>query len=274
MTSPAASLPPVASRRRLRRPPGLVGWAACLLLLAGCYGLRPTPQPIPSVQLAAGARGDDCLVLLPPGRGDGPEDYQEAGFASIAAAAAAGAGAGTADLVAVDAHMGYYRNRSVVERLRQDFVAPARAEGRRVWLVGISLGGLGAVLYAAEHPEDVEGVVLLSPFLGNGAALDEVEAAGNLAAWEPGDAAARGLWFRLWERLQELTAAQPENGAAAPSIYLGYGAGDRLARSHRLLARELPPGHVLHVEGGHDWRTWKELWGGFTAAGVPYCGSS
>jgi pimeloyl-ACP methyl ester carboxylesterase len=246
--------------------------AACVFILAGCYGLRPTPQPIPSVQLAAGARGDDCLVLLLPGRGDGPEDYQAAGFASIAAAAAAGAA--TADLVAVDAHMGYYRNRSVVERLRQDFVAPARAAGRRVWLVGISLGGLGALLYAAEHPEDVEGVVLLSPFLGNGAALDEVEAAGNLSAWEPGDAAARGLWFRLWERLQELTAEPPENGGAAPAIYLGYGDGDRLARSHRLLARELAPDHVLDVEGGHDWRTWKELWSRFTAAGVPSCGDA
>jgi len=266
MTSPIGPRPSVA-RRCLRWPPGLACGVACLLL-AGCYGLRPTPQPIPSVQLAAGSAGDRCLVLLLPGRGDGPGDYQQAGFASIAAAS----GEVTADLVAVDAHMGYYRDRSVVERLRQDFVAPARAEGRRVWLVGISLGGLGAVLYAAEHPEDVEGVVLLSPFLGKGAALDEVEAAGELAAWEPGDAAARGLWFRLWKHLQELTAQQPDNGAAAPSLYLGYGDGDRLGRSHRLLARELPPGHVLHVEGGHDWRTWKELWNGFTAAGVPYCG--
>jgi pimeloyl-ACP methyl ester carboxylesterase len=260
-TGMSISVPPFPARLRL------AAFLGCALLvaglLAGCYGLRPTPAPIPSEQLAAGSRGDECLVLLLPGRGDHPESYRRAGFAAIAAAS----GRVAADLVAVDAHMGYYRDRTVVERLRQDLVAPARAEGRRVWLVGISLGGLGALLYAAEHPEDVDGVVLLSPYLGSGDVLDEVEAAGSLAAWEPGDAEARGLWFRLWDELRALTA----EGSDGPAIYLGFGDDDRLARSHRLLARELPPSHVLHLPGGHDWRTWKELWRRFTAAGVPAC---
>lgn len=261
---------PSASPNAVARPPRhLIALLSCVLLAAACYGLRPTPEPMPSLQIAAGTRGDECLVLLLPGRGDGPADYQAAGFASLAAT-----GGVAADLVAVDAHMGYYRDRSVVARLRQDFVAPALAEGRRVWLVGISLGGLGSLLYAAEHPEDVEGVVLLSPFLGTGEVLDEVEAAGELAAWEAGDGAARGLWFRLWERLQGLAARQGRPGSGAPLLYLAYGADDRLARGHRLLARELPPRQVFRVEGGHDWRTWKELWRRLTAAGVPACGPS
>ncbi|HMB53957.1 MAG TPA: hypothetical protein VKU40_11610, partial [Thermoanaerobaculia bacterium] len=146
--------------------------------------------------------------------------------------------------------------------------------GKRVWLVGISLGGVEQRTEAAEHPEDVEGIVLLAPFLGTGDALDEVEAAGDLASWDPaGDAASaeeRGLWFRLWEEIQQLTA----EGGEGPEIVLGYGSDDRLARSHRLLARELPEGRVFTVEGGHRWGAWKALWDEVTAAGFPACGSA
>ena len=29
------------------------------------------------------------------------------------------------------------------------------------------------------------------------------------------------------------------------------------------LASHLPPGHVLTLTGGHDWRTWRRLWQSF-----------
>ena len=241
---------------------------AAAVLLTGCYGLRPAVAPMPTLPLAQGQQGADCLVVLLPGRGDGAEDFLLNDFARIAAD-----GGVAADVVAAEAHMGYYRARSLADRLHRDVVAPARARGQRVWLAGISLGGLGSLLYLAQYPGEIEGVVVLSPFLGDGVVLDEIEAAGRLAAWE---GAARDLdegrepegqevWRRLWTHLRQVT------GGGATPLYLAYGTGDRLARSNRLLDRELPAGHVFTAEGGHDWQTWTTLWRQVTGSGIPTC---
>jgi hypothetical protein len=45
------------------------------------------------------------------------------------------------DLVAVDALLGYYLRRTVLERLRQEVVAPARGASYEVWLGGAASPG-------------------------------------------------------------------------------------------------------------------------------------
>ena len=49
-----------------------------------------------------------------------------------------------------------------------------------IWLLGISMGGLGTLLYASEYPEQVDGVVLLAPFLGDRSAIETIVATGPL----------------------------------------------------------------------------------------------
>lgn len=254
------------------RPHPRLRWLPLGLLVAlaagGCFALRPATAPLDTLTLAENVSAD-CLVVLLPGRGDSPQRYLENDFAAIAA------GHGIdAEILAVDAHLGYYRNQSVADRLRDDVVRPARERGQRVWLSGISLGGLGSLLYMARNPGEIEGAVLLSPFLGKGRVLDEIEAAGSLAAWTPPEidpataAPPQGdeVWERLWAFLRQ-SLANPD----APPIYLAYGTNDRLSRSHQLLARELPADRVFEIEGGHDWGTWVPLWEELTKAGVPGC---
>jgi hypothetical protein len=48
-----------------------------------------------------------------------------------------------------------------------------------------------------------------------------------------------------------------------PTIYVGYGASDKLARQDEVLAAALPPDHVFHADGAHDWDTWRQLLGQF-----------
>ena len=80
-----------------------------------------------------------------------------------------------ADLVAVRAHWGYYEKHIVVERLHQDVILPARAKGyRHIWFVGISLGGWGSLQYVRQHAKEIEGMLLLAPFLGEKKVFDEV----------------------------------------------------------------------------------------------------
>jgi hypothetical protein len=49
----------------------------------------------------------------------------------------------------------------------------------------------------------------------------------------------------------------------APPLYLGYGQEDRFSAAHALLAGELPADAVDVIAGGHDWRTWTNLWENF-----------
>ena len=70
-----------------------------------------------------------------------------------------------ADMVAVEAHYGYYATRTVVTRLREDVIAPARAQGyTQIWLVGVSMGGLGALLYVRAYPGTSRGWSPWRPF--------------------------------------------------------------------------------------------------------------
>jgi len=230
------------------------------LLLAGCPPRPgPTTIPIPIARLA-GAPESRCLVVLLPGIGDGKEDFRRQGFSR-----AFHDHGSPCELIALDSHFGYYANGSIVERLHEDVIAPARARGvERIWLAGISLGGLGAAIYARDRPGEVDGLVLLSPFLGDDEILDEIEKAGGPRAWHPagvpGERDLRGLWVWL--------QGYDTPGIERPPLLLGFGDSDRLRRGHRMLASLLPPERVLHTRGGHTWHAWRRLWSQVLATGA------
>ena len=131
-----------------------------------------------------------------------------------------------ADIIVAQPDLGLYLDDGVTEALHRAVVEPARAQGcRRIWLLGISLGGMGALLYASAHAEEVEGIVLLAPFLGTKGTMAEMARAGGLAGWSAETSAATAPEKRILAWLQT-HLAQPE---AAPALYLGYGQEDRFA---------------------------------------------
>lgn len=243
----------------MSRIPGSLGvtvLAVLILTAAGCYRPKPATVPLRTLALEKGAPDSHCLVVFLPGRGDRPEDFVRHGFPE----ALKKAGSRCA-MVGVDSHLGYFADRSIVQRLDEDVIAPARSQGQEVWLVGISLGGLGSLLYTSQHPEKVQGIVALSPYLGDDDVIHEVTAAGGLAAWQPSRPPGEADFRRLWLFLKGYAQPAP----ALPPLWLGYGRNDRLAGPDSLLAKVLPPDHVLTAEGGHRWSTWRKLWDQFLA---------
>jgi len=233
--------------------------AGHLLALAGCARLRPTPVPLRTVSHPGTGRPATLLVAL-PGRRDRPEDFDRYGFPAMASQAGA-----KVDLIAADAHLGYYYKRTIVDRLHADVIAPARPRYRRIWLVGVSIGGTGALLYAARHPENVDGIVLLAPFLGERQVIDEVAAAGGLRNWTPPQSLASDDFQRqLWAWLKRY--AQGSEGQIP--LYLGYGSRDSFARANGLLGEVLPKERVFTVDGGHDWKAWRALWAELVGTGA------
>ncbi len=226
-------------------------------MTTGCAALRPATVPLRTVDLArsAGAAGGRCLAVLLPGRLDEPEKFRQAGFARAVESRRL-----RLDLVAVDAHLGYYRARTVVDRLREDVIAPARAAGyATIWIAGPSLGGLGSLLYLRDHPEDLAGVFAIAPYLGESSVIEEIERAGGPRQWRPPAALAENdLGRELWSWLGPWAgAAQPEPPIP---LHLGWGTADGFDRANRMLAALLPPERVYTAPGGHDWKVWERLW--------------
>lgn len=237
--------------------------AALALLALACFRPRPATVPLRVLDLPGdlpgGGEDGRCLVVFLPGRGDRPEDYLRQGFPE--ALRKAGSSCRT---IGVDSHMGYFSARSITRRLHEDVIAPARARGvEEIWLVGISLGGFGSLHYARDYPGNVDGLVILAPFLGDKTVIEEVAGAGGLRSWTPPRDLPEADFRRAWVWLQGYT----EPGAARPDLYLAFGANDRFARANGLLGEVLPQERVFTVSGGHNWRTWKRLWQAFLDSG-------
>jgi pimeloyl-ACP methyl ester carboxylesterase len=223
---------------------------AAITMLAACVPETKVPVDTLFYQNGVGAE-TDCLVVLMPGRGDRMADFAHEGF--IAAARQAGL---RADIVATDLHIGYIINRSVMRRLQDDVVMPYRQKGyQRIWLVGISMGAMGAIFHERDYPGYVSGIVFMAPFLGDDDILDEVEEAGGVLGWEPTAPAGENYGQDLWAWIRKYAEKE-----ASPQVYLAYGIGDRFSRASRLMAAVLPPEHIIAVDGGHRWSTWLRLW--------------
>lgn len=231
-------------------------WPAVAVLalgLAGCANNRPMEVPMRTLAQPAPCGPTDTLVVMLPGTHSLPEEFLREGFVRTLRERQV-----AADVVLVDAHTGYYQSRTIIDRLHADVIEPARARGvRRVWIVGISLGAVGAMLYADEHPQALDGVVLLAPYLGTRLTALEIENAGGLAKWPaPQRRADEELDSRLWRWLKGQTQqARPLH------IVQGYGVDDRFAYNNRLFSQSLPPARVFTADGGHDWPAWNALWG-------------
>jgi len=221
-----------------------------LLCLASCIPASTIPIATVDFERADSARQRTLVVFL-PGRGAGVRSFQAEGLVGALQRKSP-----EVDIVGVEAHMGYYLDQTLTKRLKEDVIDPARKLGyREIWLVGLSLGGLGAILYDTTFPGDVTGICLLAPYLGEEEVLEEISHAGGLARWQP-DAGGNDQKRDIWLRLRSYTAQEKNAGR----VYLGFGASDGFAATNRFFGTLLPAAQVMTVEGGHDWSTWRTLW--------------
>ncbi len=198
-------------------------------------------------------------VLLLPAAYSGVEDFLSEGFAAATRARDL-----PLDLQFVELKLQHLTDRSILRRLRHEVVLPARAAGcRTIWVGGVSLGGFVALAYAERYPEEIDGLCLLAPYLGNHIVIGEIERSNGLRDWRPGALADDDDERRIWRFIKE-------HGARATlPLHLGFGQDDRFAASQRLMADALSPEDVDVVPGGHEWATWRRLWENFLAQRFP-----
>jgi pimeloyl-ACP methyl ester carboxylesterase len=197
------------------------------------------------------------LAVLLPGAYDTPEDFQREGFIAAVRERAL-----PVDVVLADMNLECITDGTALALLRDTIINPARRAGyREIWLTGISIGGFMATLYADHHPGEVDGLCLIAPYPGNRMITAEISAGGGILGWSPGEIAADDHERRVWRWLKN-------HGARSPTLHLGYGSKDRFAAAHSAMAAALPPERVYVLPGGHDWRTWRDIWMRFLDSGV------
>ena len=112
------------------------------------------------------------------------------------------------------------------------------------------------MICATQRTAEIEGLILLAPFLGTRGVIAEVEAAGGLQSWQAGEIGGRDHERALLRRIQHIQF----DADKFPPIYLGYGSEDRYRGASIMLSKRLPRQRVAVVSGGHDWETWNVLW--------------
>jgi pimeloyl-ACP methyl ester carboxylesterase len=234
----------------MQRRAGLALAGLGVAALAGCRWLpraAQVPMPVRREPLSAQTQAPLLVVML-PGVYSLPHDFIDEGF--VHALRARGF---DADVWLADSHRGYVENGTLIDRLRDDVLAPAQRAGyRRIWLVGISLGGFAALGLLRRQPETIEGVLAIAPYVGRPVLLQQVAAAGGAAGYAGsahGDDPEGGLWTWLGR-----TPAPREK------IHLYTGSQDRFIDGHRLMAALLAKDHVLELPGEHNWPAWTALW--------------
>jgi hypothetical protein len=224
--------------------------ATVLFALVGCTAHGDPSQPIPTDTVAAKQPATRLVVVL-PGRADDLDALRSSGMADAIQSAWP-----DADVTYAAMTIDFYMQGDAPKRLHEEVIAPARARGyRAIWLAGASMGGMGTLLYDAQYPRDLDGLVLLAPYLGDEALLTQIDGAGGIAHWNPGppQAFSTQSWQReLWRHIQALS----RDPRRASHVWLAYGNDDRLREAMPLLTPALPRDHVLVREGGHAWRVW------------------
>lgn len=199
---------------------------------------------------APGTDGERILLLMLPGAKNTPQQLADNGFIRALREREL-----PVDVLALHAHADLYLG-GEVDALLQDAFRQVVAHGyQRIWLLGISLGGSGAMMSVAKGMAHIEGVFLIAPFLGTRGIIAEVGKAGGLPHWDAGEITPLDHERRLLHHLRHGLLAR-----TLPQIHLGYGSEDHYRGASDLLAPHLPQDRVHLSPGGHDWDTWTALW--------------
>lgn len=194
------------------------------------------------------------LLVMLPGVAMRPEEIFEAGFADAIERRGL-----ALDLLAVDISGLGLDAVGTWDALQHRILTPARERGARVWLGGISLGGMVAMAHVAARPGVADGLCLLAPYPGSRPSVNVIERAGGPDQWRPSEQDLRDPELRVWQWLQRPPAGLP--------VFIGHGSEDRFAARIQRVAERFPTTSRHTVAGGHDWSAWLPLWERFLDAG-------
>ena len=224
-----------------------------MLCFAALVGCAITESPIPTLTYSGPESDGKNLVVALRGIGGSVKSFEKYHFIRDLHRRYPGF-----DVVIPNAHFGYYKEGILIERLEQDVFAQARAKGyEKIWLVGVSLGGLGTLKHLQCCAQKFAGAVLIAPYTGEEelhTSIEDYLGSGSKESLEKSVESEDKDFLALWAWILD-------NGALFESgnLWLGFGNKDRLS-GHELLASHFPDKNIVRVEGGHKAKVFSRIW--------------
>lgn len=227
--------------------------SVCLLslIISSCSLFVDVNEPLHLLWDKNGKRTENLIIFL-PGLYDSQDKFKKELFFKVAREADI-----EADLVAVNISVMHLSKKMLSERINKDVLEHIKNDGyKNIWMVGVSIGGLNSLIYLKNHEENICGVVLLAPYLGDERLARDMKTAGGIKNWVPiagkmkdaVDEEVEALWLWL------------ANKKHLSNVYLGYGKQDNLVAGSLTLETLLNKKNVIAIDGGHDWETGRKIW--------------
>ena len=219
--------------------------------LSSCSLFVDVKEPLHLLWNKTGKSTDNLIIFI-PGLYDSHYKFKKEMFFKTARDEGV-----DADLVAVNINVVHLADEMVGERIKKDVLNYVKNDGyKNIWVVGVSIGGLSSLVYLKNHEENICGVVVLAPYLGDDVLSEEMKQVGGLKNWVPDmgklkdsiDVEVDTLWLWLAKR----------NNFS--NIYLGYGKQDDITIGSLTLETLLDKKNVVAIDGEHDWETGRNIW--------------
>ena len=222
------------------------------LQLSACSIFGPLPDRMGQQLVEGNQQNREVLIILLPGIFSDSQDMMQRGVPD-----AIHRGWPEPDILMADLTINFYRKGLATKRLHDEIVVPARQQGySEVWLSGGSMGGMGTLMYEWQHPGEMDGLVLISPYMGSGDVTDAIREAGGLKFWDSGErlrVMQSDNYDRLiWQMAQDWIGDQ----AKLERVWLMCGDEDRLYPDVQMLGAILPEDRYFPGSGGHSWDYW------------------
>ncbi len=219
-------------------------------LCSACSYLKPSKPHMEVVNFHTSPTNENIVILL-PGLGMAIEDYQKQAVVEKIRACNQ-----NIDIIGADAYVAYYRDKTLDAKLYHDVIKPAQAAGKKkIWLLGTSLGGFGAIIYRTIRPQDLAGIIIMAPYIGE---QDDFDTYSALRASNDKNQSIDidiPEFVDFWDNL-----AQTAHDPTAVEIILAYGEQDKFATMQTWLAQLLPKEQVVTAAGAHKWKVWNSIW--------------
>ena len=225
-----------------------------ILLIAatqGCAYFRDTDSPVSWAHYKTSSEKTKNLIVFLPGIRNDMYSFEKAGFFENIDQYHP-----EFDVITVNVHLGHYLHGVMVKQLHKNVIQSAKAMGyERIVLAGISLGGYGSLWYNHEHGNEIKGIMLFSPYLGDKNIIDTIKLKGGVNNWKMTSRLEdANFGEKVWHWIYDDISGKKSN------TLLVYGQDDRYVEAERLLATYLPESQVIESVGSHDWVTWRALW--------------
>ena len=224
-----------------------------LFTVTACSSSGDSSQPLQLRKISSSNYTENLIVMF-PGINSPGSDFIDYGFTDLYKQYYK-----NSDIILADTRFSYIKADNIAERIHADIIKPSIKAGyKKIWFIGISLGGLNILKYVKKFNNHINGIILIAPYLGETSSIKSLFESNSYLEWSKVHAEETDKTIQLWRYLIDYTSSHDK--AKQITLALAFGKKDRFNKTHELLAKILKEKNIYKNDGGHNWKAWKQLW--------------